>query len=307
MTEAQDHAAWPSVTAVVPTRGRPELVRLAVRGGRRAALRRRHRLRGRARPGGARRLAHRAEPGRPQRAGASATTATPASRARATAVSGRSRRPSSPPATTTTAGCRTRCACRSSDCSATPRCTSSARASACSCRRTASWSGSGLGRRHAERPAPSRRKELHSSTLLMRTEVFDRVGGYDVALPQSYAEDYEWLLRASRLGPIGVVRQPLANIKKDGTSWFRERAEVVAEALQHLLDTHPELTASRAATPASWARSPSPTRASAAARRRCAGHELPSPAGRSPLRHTSPWCRWPPVPTPGRCCARPAS
>lgn len=91
----------------------------------------------------------------------------------------------------------------------------------------------------------SRRKELHSSTLLMRTEVFERVGRYDVALPQSYAEDYEWLLRASRLGPIGVVRQPLANIKKDGQSWFRERAEVVSEALQHLLDTHPELRASR--------------------------------------------------------------
>jgi len=91
----------------------------------------------------------------------------------------------------------------------------------------------------------SRRKELHSSTLLMRTEVFDRVGPYDVDLPQSYAEDYEWLLRASRLGPLGVVRQPLAEIRKDGTSWFRERAEVVAQALQHLLATHPELTASR--------------------------------------------------------------
>ena len=91
----------------------------------------------------------------------------------------------------------------------------------------------------------SRRKELHSSTLLMRTEVFDRVGGYDVALPQSYAEDYEWLLRASRTGPIGVVRQPLADIAKDGRSWFRERAEVVSEALQHLLRTHPELTVSR--------------------------------------------------------------
>ena len=91
----------------------------------------------------------------------------------------------------------------------------------------------------------SRRKELHSSTLLMRAEVFDLVGQYDVALPQSYAEDYEWLLRASRLGPIGVVRQPLANIKKDGTSWFRERAEVVSESLRHLLETHPELTASR--------------------------------------------------------------
>jgi glycosyltransferase involved in cell wall biosynthesis len=91
----------------------------------------------------------------------------------------------------------------------------------------------------------SRRKELHSSTLLMRRKAFDLAGGYDENLPQSYAEDYEWLLRASRYGSIGVVRVPLANIKKDGTSWFRERAEVVAEALEYLLKTHPEVKVSR--------------------------------------------------------------
>ena len=85
----------------------------------------------------------------------------------------------------------------------------------------------------------SRRKELHSSTLLMRRQVFDRVGDYDEKLPQSYAEDYEWLLRAVRLGPIGVVREPLATIKKDGQSWFRERNEVVSEALQYVLDGPP--------------------------------------------------------------------
>jgi glycosyltransferase involved in cell wall biosynthesis len=91
----------------------------------------------------------------------------------------------------------------------------------------------------------SRRKELHSSTLVMRRKAFDLAGGYDELLPQSYAEDYEWLLRVSRYGPIGVVRTPLANIKKDGQSWFRERAEVVAEALEYLLRTHPEIKASR--------------------------------------------------------------
>lgn len=91
----------------------------------------------------------------------------------------------------------------------------------------------------------SRRKELHSSTLLMRRKAFDLAGVYDEELPQSYAEDYEWLLRASRFGPVGVVRQPLANIKKDGQSWFRERAEVVAAALTYLLHEHPEIATSR--------------------------------------------------------------
>lgn len=91
----------------------------------------------------------------------------------------------------------------------------------------------------------SRRKELHSSTLMMRRRVFDLVGTYDEKLPQGYAEDYEFLLRAVQVGGIGVVREPLATIKKDGPSWFRERSEVISEALQYLLDTHPEIKKSR--------------------------------------------------------------
>ncbi len=91
----------------------------------------------------------------------------------------------------------------------------------------------------------SRRKELHSSTLMMRREAFDLAGNYDETLPQSYAEDYEWLLRAVQHGSIGVVRTPLANIKKDGPSWFRERSEVIAEALEYLLVEHPEIAQSR--------------------------------------------------------------
>lgn len=92
----------------------------------------------------------------------------------------------------------------------------------------------------------SRRKELHSSTLLMRKRVFDLAGGYDAQLPNSYAEDYEWLLRAAQHGRIGVVREIVAVIKKDGQSWFpRERSEVVSTALQRVLAEHPELISSR--------------------------------------------------------------
>jgi glycosyltransferase involved in cell wall biosynthesis len=90
-----------------------------------------------------------------------------------------------------------------------------------------------------------RRKELHSSTLLIRRRVFDAVGGYDEALPSSYAEDYEFLLRAVTVGDIGVINTPLASIRKYNASWFRERAEVVAEALTYLLQRHPEIMESR--------------------------------------------------------------
>ena len=92
----------------------------------------------------------------------------------------------------------------------------------------------------------SRRKELHSSTLLIRREVFDQVGGYDETLPSSYAEDYEFLLRAVETGRIGVVNTPLASIRKYNASWFRERAEVVSDALEYLLETHPQIAESRA-------------------------------------------------------------
>lgn len=92
----------------------------------------------------------------------------------------------------------------------------------------------------------SRRKELHSSTLMMRREAFERAGGYDEELPASYGEDYEWLLRLCRHGTIGVINIPLADIRKNTGSWFRERSLIVAEALEYLLDKHPEIAESRA-------------------------------------------------------------
>ncbi len=92
----------------------------------------------------------------------------------------------------------------------------------------------------------SRHKELHSSTLLIRRHVFDGVGPYDENLPGGYAEDYEFLLRAVEAGRIGVVNLPLASIRQYNTSWFRERAEVVAEALEYLLAKHPHIAESKA-------------------------------------------------------------
>jgi glycosyltransferase involved in cell wall biosynthesis len=81
-------------------------------------------------------------------------------------------------------------------------------------------------------------KELHSSTLLCRRGVYDRVGGYDEELPFGYGEDYDWLLRAAEVGVLGVVPQPLADISKIGQSWFRERQENVAQGLEYLYAKH---------------------------------------------------------------------
>lgn len=91
----------------------------------------------------------------------------------------------------------------------------------------------------------NRVKELHSSTLVMRREAFDKAGRYDEELPRGYAEDYDWVLRAARAGQVGIVTRPLADIRKDGRSWYAGGAENAALALEHMLAKHPDIAASR--------------------------------------------------------------
>ncbi|MGI8451550.1 MAG: glycosyltransferase family 2 protein [Streptosporangiaceae bacterium] len=101
----------------------------------------------------------------------------------------------------------------------------------------------------AERISPqlllrNRVKELHSSTLVMRRDVFAKAGLYDEEIPHGYAEDYDWILRAARVGRIGAVLTPLADIRKDSGSWWPGSAAVTVEGLEYLLARHPEIAAS---------------------------------------------------------------
>jgi glycosyltransferase involved in cell wall biosynthesis len=91
-----------------------------------------------------------------------------------------------------------------------------------------------------ERLLVNRVKELHSSTLMMRRSAFDQAGLYDEELPFSYGEDYDWLLRATRVGQVGAVEEILADIRKDVPSWFRSRLLNTATALEYLLEKHPD-------------------------------------------------------------------
>jgi hypothetical protein len=91
----------------------------------------------------------------------------------------------------------------------------------------------------------NRVKELHSSTLVMRRDAFAKAGRYDEGLPNGYAEDYDWVLRASRVGRIGIVRTPLADIRKDVQSYYTGQSENTVVALKHFLAKHPEIAASR--------------------------------------------------------------
>ena len=96
-----------------------------------------------------------------------------------------------------------------------------------------------------ERLLGNRVKELHSSTLMIRRSAFDEVGLYDEELPFGYGEDYDWLLRATRVGLVGAVPDILADIRKDVPSWFRGRAANTATALEYLLDKHPDFRRTR--------------------------------------------------------------
>jgi glycosyltransferase involved in cell wall biosynthesis len=91
-----------------------------------------------------------------------------------------------------------------------------------------------------DRLLQNRVKELHSSTLMMPRSAFDAAGLYDEDLPHGYGEDYDWLLRASRVGKVGAVEEVLADIRKDIPSWFRDRSLHTATALEYLLDKHPD-------------------------------------------------------------------
>jgi glycosyltransferase involved in cell wall biosynthesis len=87
----------------------------------------------------------------------------------------------------------------------------------------------------------SRLTELHPSTFVLdRAAVLDRVGLVDEDIPGSYAEDYELLLRAARVHPIVHVHDTLVDVVWHPKSFFSGRWPMIAEALTWLLDRYPE-------------------------------------------------------------------
>ncbi len=91
----------------------------------------------------------------------------------------------------------------------------------------------------------NRVKELHSSTLVMRRDAFAKAGLYDEAAPNGYAEDYDWILRAARVGRVGTVMTSLADIRKDAQSWYPGHAAITVAGLEYFLAKHHDLAASR--------------------------------------------------------------
>jgi glycosyltransferase involved in cell wall biosynthesis len=92
----------------------------------------------------------------------------------------------------------------------------------------------------------SRVMEAHPSTVIVTRSAFDRIGFVDEHIPGSYAEDYEWLLRAARVTGILAVREPLVNVHWHQSSWFSDRWKMIVDALTYLLEKVPEFEGDKA-------------------------------------------------------------
>ena len=86
----------------------------------------------------------------------------------------------------------------------------------------------------------SRATELHLSTIVVDRHVLvERIGLLDEQIPDSYGEDYDWLLRAVEIGPVVTVAQPLVRIHWHPQSYFTGKWRTIVDALGYLMDKHP--------------------------------------------------------------------
>jgi glycosyltransferase involved in cell wall biosynthesis len=92
----------------------------------------------------------------------------------------------------------------------------------------------------------SRMVMVHSSTYLAsRAALLDRIGLLDEEIPGSQNEDWDLALRAARRFPIVYVDAPLVRVAWAESSYFATQWESKAEALQWMLQRHPDIARSR--------------------------------------------------------------
>ncbi len=109
-----------------------------------------------------------------------------------------------------------------------------------------------------DRPAPStathadlirsRITALHPSTFVFeRADIVDggRIGVVDEHLPHGYGEDYEFLLRATRVGTVCAIPDPITNIYWNRPSFFAARWDAMAAGLGYILERYPEFAGDR--------------------------------------------------------------
>lgn len=92
----------------------------------------------------------------------------------------------------------------------------------------------------------SRMSMLHSSTFLIRRDsLLGEIGLVDEHVPGSQNEDWDLLLRASQLHPIVHVDTPLVTIQWTARSYFNREWDTKISSLEWMLGRHPDIGACR--------------------------------------------------------------
>ncbi len=80
-----------------------------------------------------------------------------------------------------------------------------------------------------------------SSVVVHRQTMIDEIGLVDEAIPGSYGEDYEWILRAAAVTEIAVVTRPLVLVRwHAGGSFFSDRWLLMVDGIDYILEREPE-------------------------------------------------------------------
>ena len=83
--------------------------------------------------------------------------------------------------------------------------------------------------------------EAHPSTVLVRRDaLLGPIGLVDEDIPGGYGEDYDWMLRAAGAGPIEVVEEPLVRVRW-GQSLFSRNWQVIIDAIDYGIAKHASL------------------------------------------------------------------
>lgn len=86
--------------------------------------------------------------------------------------------------------------------------------------------------------------EAHPSTVIVRRDaLMGDIGLVDEDIPGSYGEDFDWILRAVEAGGMAIAAQPLVMVRW-GQSLFSRNWSIIVEAIDYVLDKHPRLRAS---------------------------------------------------------------
>lgn len=108
------------------------------------------------------------------------------------------------------------------------------------------------GRRRIVRRAPERTlvpvdfvrdrlMEVHPGCLLIRRADLEAVGMVDEDVPHGYGEDYDFVLRLASVVPIVTVPDPLVVVAYHTGSYYAANWQVMIDGLEYLQRKHPEL------------------------------------------------------------------